>query len=182
MNSCINCKKNTLSKIVKLGSQPLSGVFLKKKHNNLKKYTLDLYECNFCKLVQMKKSVNTEDMFGDTYEYKTSLSKLMIDHIFEKVKYISKKKILRKISKILDIGCNDGTFLNFFSKKKYDLFGADPSAKKFKYNYNKKIKILDDFFTKEKLNNQFGTLNFDLITSFAMFYDVNEPNKFCKDI
>ena len=30
MNSCINCKKNNLSKIVKLGSQPLSGVFLKK--------------------------------------------------------------------------------------------------------------------------------------------------------
>ena len=55
MNSCINCKKNTLSKIVKLGSQPLSGVFLKKKYNNLKKYTLDLYMCNFCKLVQMKK-------------------------------------------------------------------------------------------------------------------------------
>ena len=182
MNSCINCKKNTLSKIVKLGSQPLSGVFLKKKYNNLKKYTLDLYMCNFCKLVQMKKSVKTEDMFGDTYEYKTSLSKLMVDHIFEKVKYINKKKFLRKNSKILDIGCNDGTFLNFFSKNKYDLFGADPSAKKFKHNYNKKIKILNDFFTKEKINNQFGTLNFDLITSFAMFYDVNEPNKFCKDI
>jgi len=121
-------------------------------------------------------------MFGETYEYRTSLSELMVKHIFNKVKYINKKKFLKKNSKILDIGSNDGTFLNFFSKQKYELFGVDPSANKFKYNYNKKINILDDFFTEKKIESRFGILKFDLITSFAMFYDVNEPNKFCKDI
>ena len=69
-------------------------------------------------------------MFGDTYEYKTSLSNLMIRHIYKKVNFL-KKKIFKKNAKILDIGSNDGTFLNFFSKDKFELYGIDPSAKKF---------------------------------------------------
>jgi len=182
MINCISCKKQKLNKIVKIGSQPLSGVFLNKKLRNEKKYPLDLYECGNCKLVQMKNLKKKDQMFGDTYEYKTSLSKLMTDHIYNKVKKINKKKYLKKNSKILDIGSNDGTFLNFFSKKQYDLYGIDPSAKKFKKNYNKKINLISKFFNKKNIEEKYHNIKFDLITSFAMFYDVDDPNKFCKEI
>ena len=55
-------------------------------------------------------------MYGLTYGYRTSLSPLMIKHIKKIYDFISKKKYLKKGSSILDIGSNDGTFLNFFSK------------------------------------------------------------------
>ncbi len=121
-------------------------------------------------------------MFGTTYEYRTSLSKLMNEHISNKSKFLLKKKFVNNNSKILDIGSNDGTFLNEFSKNK-SLYGIDPSAKKFKKYYNKKIKIIFDYFSKknvEKFTKK--KIYFDVISSFAMFYDVRDPNTFCSDI
>ena len=82
----------------------------------------------------------------------------------------------------MDIGSNDGTFLNNFDKS-HELFGVDPSAKKFKKLYNKKIKVIDNFFSRKNiLYFTKEETQFDLISSFAMFYDVDDPNSFCKDI
>jgi len=178
MNYCINCKKKNLKKIVEIGKQPLSGIFLKSRKFTLKKYSLDLFRCQKCDLVQLADRPKKEKMFGENYEYSTALSKLMISHIKEKVNYLKKKKFVKKNSRILDIGSNDGTFLNQFKKQNY-LVGIDPSAKKYKYNYKNNIKIYFDFFSKKIFNKD---QKFDLITSFAMFYDVSEPNIFCSDI
>lgn len=182
--SCVNCKNKRLKKIVNLNKQPISSLFYDKPKKKLKLYPLDLYECQNCNLVQLIKLAPLKNMYGSTYGYRTSLSKLMIDHMSEKFKLILKKKIISKINdNILDIGCNDGTFLNFFAKKNYkNLYGIDPSAQKFLYNYNFKIKIVTDFFSKKRVENQFGNKKFELITSFAMFYDIEDPNSFCKDI
>ena len=131
---CKNCKKNKLKKIVKLEKQPISSVFLSKKKFNLKKYSLDLYECNSCKLVQFSSLPPLGDMYGETYGYRTSLSNLMVNHMKNKfIKIIKNKKILNNKNLILDIGSNDGTFLNFFAKKNKNLqlYGIDPSSEKF---------------------------------------------------
>ena len=65
-----------------------------------------------CKLVQFKKLPPLDDMYGETYGYRTSLSPLMIKYMREKFKnFIA--KIVKKSSSILDIA--DGTF-KFFCK------------------------------------------------------------------
>jgi NDP-4-keto-2,6-dideoxyhexose 3-C-methyltransferase len=183
---CINCGNKKLRKIVSMGSQPLSGIFYKKKNYNLRKYPLDLYRCNKCTLVQLRKTAKKIEMFGKTYEYRTSLSNLMITHIKNKIKYLKSNNFLKKRSNILDIGSNDGTFLNYFDKSN-NLIGVDPSADKFKKFYKKNIHVCSDFFSKKILNNfnkqkKISINQFDIITSFAMFYDVDDPNSFCKDI
>ena len=86
MFKCKNCKINKFRKIVNIGRQPLSGIFLRKKTFNPKKYSLDLFECKNCKLVQLRESAKSSDMFGQRYEYSTALSSLMIDHIKKNLK------------------------------------------------------------------------------------------------
>ena len=78
--TCLNCRNLNLKKIVSMGKQPLSGIFLNKKTYNLKKYPLDLHICKKCNLVQLKKYAKLELMYGSQYGYKTSISKLMIKH------------------------------------------------------------------------------------------------------
>ena len=181
--TCKNCKSSSLKKIINVGKQPISSHFYSSKRHNLKKYSLDLYKCNKCKLVQLKTIPKLKDMYGLNYGYRTSLSPLMINHMKNKYSLIEKNLENKKI-KILDIGSNDGTFLNFFSKKKkISLFGIDPSAEKFSKYYNKKIKLEVNYFSKKNINKKFGKdIKFDLITSFAMFYDIADPNKFAKEI
>ena len=110
---CRNCKSTSFIKIAKIGNQPISSLFLKKKII-IKNYSLDLYKCISCNLVQLSKIPNLKDMYGSQYGYKTSVSNLMIDHLRRKIKELEKYKIFKKNSNILDIGSNDGTFLNFF--------------------------------------------------------------------
>ena len=106
----------------------------------------------------------------------------MISHLKKKIYKITKLNILRKNDNILDIGSNDGTFLKLLGKK-YNLWGVDPSAKKFKKNY-KEMNLITSFFSKKNIvkKNKNKKIKFKLITSFAVFYDVDEPNNFCKDI
>jgi NDP-4-keto-2,6-dideoxyhexose 3-C-methyltransferase len=187
---CKNCKKNKLKKIVKLEKQPISSVFLSKKKFNLKKYSLDLYECNSCKLVQFSSLPPLGDMYGETYGYRTSLSNLMVNHMKNKfIKIIKNKKILNNKNLILDIGSNDGTFLNFFAKKNKNLqlYGIDPSSEKFSKYYNENIELVTNFFSYKNLKKHIKDEKiiknqFSLITSFAMFYDIDKPNDFCEDI
>ena len=123
-------------------------------------------------------------MYGTTYGYRTSLSKYMVDHMKKKYNFLIKSNYLKNKSSILDIGSNDGTFLNFFAKKghKMDLFGIDPSSVKFKKFYDKKINLVSDYFSKNKIDKYYLNKKFNLVTSFAMFYDIEDPNSFTKDI
>ncbi len=180
--SCKNCKSRSLKKIINIGNQPLSSHFYSKKNHKLKNYSLDLYICQKCNLIQFKSLPKLDDMYGLNYGYRTSLSPLMIEHM--KNKFLkNKKELAKKKTNILDIGCNDGTFLNFFKKlKKINLYGIDPSAKKFKQYHSKKINLIIDYFERKKIQKKFKDIKFDLITSFAMFYDIEDPNSFCKDI
>ena len=113
-------------------------VFYKTKKYNLKKYSLDLFKCKKCSLVQLNNNFISENLFGKEYGYETSVSNLMIEHLKEKKFRFIKYKYIKKNSNILDIGCNDGTFLNLFSKS-YNSYGIDPSAIKFKKKYITKI-------------------------------------------
>ena len=183
---CRNCNKKNFLNVVSLGNQPLSGLFYKKKEKNLKKYKLNLIKCNFCGLVQLDKTINPKKMFGSGYGYKSSASALMINHLKEKNIFLKKNFLKKKKISDLDIVSNDGTFLNSFSKENL-LIGVDPSLKKFKSFYKKGIHKINNFFDQKKIEEYIykikkKNLKLDLISSFAMFYDVQDPNKFCKDI
>ena len=179
---CKNCRHNSLIKIVKIGKQPLSGFFYPNKKKKLEKYSLDLHKCPKCHLVQLSNLANTKKMYGSHYGYKTSVSKMMLLHLKEKIQRLKKFKFIKKGNNILDIGSNDASFLKLLGNK-YNLYGIDPSAKKFKNNY-KNMKLITDFFSKKNIlkNVKNKNIKFDLISSFAIFYDVEDPNSFCKDI
>ena len=182
---CRNCKNQNFKKIINIGSQPVSSKTFKKKIS-LKSYPLDLFKCNKCDLIQLSKAAPPSVMYGSGYGYWTSLSRLMIDHMKKKVNKIK----LKKSARVLDIGCSDPTFLELLKSKNknLELFAVDPSSEKFKGSFEKKnINLIVDYFSRSVIDNfckvkKIKSKKFSLISSFAMFYDINDPNKFCGDI
>jgi hypothetical protein len=82
----------------------------------------------------------------------------------------------------VDIGCNDGTLLSFVPKHMQRV-GFDPA----KNGYKEKSQahadiIIEDYFTQKSLAKAVGTKKAKIITSIAMFYDLEDPNKFVSDI
>ena len=100
---CKNCNQKRLKKIISIGKQPISSVFLSKINRILKKYPLNLYECLNCKLIQFYKLAPLKDMYGSTYGYRTSLSKMMVSHIKKKYEKILKDHLIHNINQNLDI-------------------------------------------------------------------------------
>ena len=84
----------------------------------------------------------------------------------------------------MDIGSNDGTFLNLLANLKgVKLFGMDPSSKKFLNNYKKYYCNYRFFFKKKiisQMSNHESKEKFNIITSFAMFYDIEDQIVFVK--
>ena len=110
--TCI-CKNNLREKI-NFGNLPLVNNYSKKK--KLTKYPTVICQCTVCNLIQLKYSVPDKILFPNNYSYLSGNSKEKIDNfnsLITKLKKISKGGN----SKILDIGSNDGSFLNLAKKK-----------------------------------------------------------------
>ncbi|MCK5610524.1 methyltransferase domain-containing protein [Candidatus Pacearchaeota archaeon] len=82
-------------------------------------------------------------------------------------------------ARVLDIGCNDGTLLSHYSNE-FKKYGVDPSdvAQEIKGN----VTVVQDIFPSDELTSCLQGKKLDIITSIAMFYDLEDPIKFTKGI
>tara|TARA_B100000965_G_scaffold369910_1_gene357644 strand:- start:1211 stop:2437 length:1227 start_codon:yes stop_codon:yes gene_type:complete len=178
---CRSCKSNNIKKVFDLGKQKLSGVFPKNKNqDHLPSGSLSMVFCNTCKLLQLENSFDPNAMYGDNYGYMSSLNSSMLKHLYNKSCNLKKIVELSVGDAVVDIGSNDGSFLNFFSNKQV-LIGIDPTIKKLGKFYRKDIIKISNFFSKELFHKNYDK-KVKLVTSISMFYDLENPIKFSEDI
>lgn len=144
---CTLCESKNLKNILKLGKTPLANSYTKYKNSKELIFPLNVIICSSCGHSQLKELINPSLMFKD-YLYVSGTSPILIKHFenyFQKIK--KSLKLNKSKDKILDIACNDGTFLDFFKKDNFkNVIGIDP-AKNLRYlNKKKKIDINTKFF------------------------------------
>ncbi len=129
----------------------------------------------------MKQSYSLDEMYGDNYGYRSGLNASMVSHLGQKIKTLERLANLTDNDLVIDIGSNDATSLKAYSSgcKKV---GIDPTGLKFKEYYTNDITLIPDFFTAQKFKNIFKNDKAKIITSIAMFYDLESPMAFVKDI
>lgn len=181
---CRLCKGKNLKQILDLGNQPMSGIFPKLTELPPPSSPLVLMYCDDCGFVQLKHSANVSNMYGLTYGYHSSLSQSMVAHLKAIVKKLSRSVNLTEGDSVLDIGCNDGTLLNSYSEERRGIsrFGIDPSSEKFLSHFEKDIKIAIDFFSAYSARSLFADQKQKIVTSIAMFYDLDDPVTFARTI
>lgn len=185
INKCRICGNKNLVTVMSLGEQALTGVFPKSKMEIISQGPLDLVQCigdNNCGLVQLKQSYDLSEMYGMNYGYRSSLNSSMVKHLHSKVEKILASGILKKGDLIIDIGSNDGTTLRAYPSNKYRLVGVDPTGIKFSSYYPREIQLIVDFFSAGVVNEVLAGQKAKVITSFSMFYDLEDPVAFAKEI
>lgn len=181
IDKCRICESNELETVLSLGDQFLTGVFPKSVKEEITKGPLDLVWCHECGLLQLKHSYSLDEMYGDNYGYRSGLNKSMVRHLTNKIKMLENLVYLSNDDLVIDIGSNDATSLKAYSGK-YQKVGIDPTGEKFKEFYTNNITLIPDFFNEKVFKNLFPTKKAKVITSIAMFYDLEDPNEFVKDI
>lgn len=185
ITTCRICGNEQLNSIFELGKQALTGRFPRDPGEDIPVEPLSLFQCDLtkgCGLVQLQHSYDLGELYGDTYGYRSGLNKSMVEHLKAKVLEILSRDWLSDGDIVLDIGSNDGTTLGHYPQSKYKLIGIDPSAKKFAKYYREDIVFVSDFFTAANFRAHFPNENAKVITSFSMFYDLESPVDFAKDV
>jgi hypothetical protein len=178
---CRNCKSSNLINLFSLGRLSFTGKFPRNRKQNIPKKEIALVICNYCKLVQLNKNFDLNYMYNQDYGYRTGINSTMTNHVKYLVKELEKKIKLKKKDVVLDIASNDATLLNFYSKNLVKV-GIDPLVRKYK-NYYKNIDYsYSKFFSKNILNKRILKKKIKCITALSVFYDINDPNNFLKEI
>jgi len=178
---CRICHTTNLINVLSLGEQALTGVFPHHVSDTVSSGPLDLVWCTRCGLLQLKQSYNLEEMYGDNYGYRSGLNAFMVRHLTNKIKTLEHLGKLSESDLVLDIGSNDATSLKAYTIKCKKV-GIDPTGTKFKSFYSEDIDLIPDFFSKEVFTKNYPCEKAKIITSIAMFYDLEEPAEFVKGI
>ena len=181
ITKCRIGKSTNLITVLSLGEQYLTGVFPKNINEEITKGPLDLVWCPDSGLLQMKHSYSLDEMYGDNYGYRSGLNASMVSHLQQKIRTLEKLAKPLNTDLVIDIGSNDATSLKSYSGK-FRKVGIDPTGKKFIEFYTDEISLIPDFFSKEVFNNVFPNEKAKIVTSIAMFYDLEDPGKFVRDI
>ncbi len=184
--TCRVCGSDSLTPVIDLGEQYLQGSFVKegKELPPMRKIPCQIVRCNpmadetACGLLQMKHSVPPEILYA-AYWYRSGTNNTMREHL----KSIAARAMEiwgKTDAAVLDIGCNDGTLLKNYPAR-FIKFGVDPSDVAQEVT-GENLQVVQDVFPSPKLNEVLGERKLDIVTSIAMFYDLENPVEFCRRI
>jgi SAM-dependent methyltransferase len=184
-NTCRVCGSSALTKVIDLGEQYLQGSFIKegKECPPTRKIPTILVRCDpsldekACGLLQMAHTVPPAILYA-SYWYRSGTNKTMRDHLSSIVADALEMAPGDQL-RVLDIGCNDGTLLHAYPSA-FQKYGVDPSD--VAQTVGADVKVIQDTFPSAELTKLISADKFDIVTSIAMFYDLEDPVAFVRGI
>jgi len=183
--TCRICGSSALTKVIDLGEQYLQGSFIKsgKETPPLRRIPTELLRCDptideeACGLLQTETSVPPAILYS-AYWYRSGTNQTMRDHL-KGIADVASDFVGNANARVLDIGCNDGTLL-FSYPDSFVKFGVDPSD--IAREIPGEITVVQDTFPSHELNGLIADRRFDIVTSIAMFYDLENPVDFVEQV
>lgn len=175
------CQSKNLTSVLNLGTQALTGVFPASLEEKVPEGPVELVWCAECGLLQMAHSYEPDEMYGDNYGYRSGLNASMVRHLTNKIRYLQRIVPLSSDSVVLDIGSNDATSLKAYEVDGVRKIGIDPTGGKFRKYYTDDIELVEDFFSADAFRSV-ESRQANIVTSIAMFYDLEDPIAFARQI
>ena len=182
ISRCRLCHSKKIKQIIDFGKICLTSAFPFKKSKYNKIVPMIFGFCEKCKLPQLLHNYSLSELYNEDYGYRSGINQSMVKHLTGITNDIKKIIKFKKGDNVLDIASNDSTLLKTYNISSNKYYGIDPTIKQFKNFYPKKFKALPSLFTKERFLKLSKMGKAKVITSIAMFYDVQNPNKFVSDI
>ncbi|MBU2616340.1 MAG: class I SAM-dependent methyltransferase [Nanoarchaeota archaeon] len=184
IDSCRSCGSKNLSGILSLGDLYVTN-FVNYEDEQGPKIPLDLMLCgpqDGCGLLQLGHTTPPELMWGEQYWYKSGINSMIRADLKDIVEKSRALIPLESGDTVVDIGCNDGTLLGFYDVPGLNLVGFEPSKNVALEAQAKGMQVVRDFFNGEAYSSEVGEKKAKIITAISMFYDLDAPNDFVRDI
>lgn len=173
---CRACGSKNLDLVLSLGLTPLANNLLSSKNEDFNVYPLEILKCGEfdCFNVQLSVVVPPDEMFKN-YLYISSTTEVFRNHFEKLAKKIVKENRLSNKSLVIDIGSNDGIFLEPLKQMGINFLGVDPAQNVAKIANEKGLKTINSYFDKKvvnKIDQKYGKA--DVVTAFNVFAHSDE--------
>jgi hypothetical protein len=180
LKKCEICGNKNLDKVLNLGSHPLCDDLVRiDSPRKCIEYPIEILFCKVCYTAYQKFQVSKQKLFSKDYHYRARMTGSVLNGMSDLVNSIERKIGSLKNKNCLDIGCNDGSLLNFFKNKGCKTLGVEPTgaAKECKH------KVINKFFDK-KVALQIKNSNFapDIITFTNVFAHIEDLNELINNL
>ena len=146
--NCRLCGEQNLVKVLSFPSTPPANQFVGSEklgeHQNV--FPLDVWLCESCGHAQLVDVVDPDILFKD-YVYVSGTSKVFVEHFRKYAESVVSYYNIKKGSRVLDIGSNDGTLLRHFKNQGMEVLGIDPALKISQEASRSGIPTLTGFFS-----------------------------------
>lgn len=180
ITKCRICDGTNLSTVFDIGDLKINA-FTASPNTDVGTAPLTLVHCPECDLIQLSHTVREQELYTN-YWYLSRLNKKIVDNLNSIVVDVLAEIPTKADDIVMDIGANDGTLLSFYPDH-VTTVGVDP-AQNIHAELEKNCNVLiGDFFTKDTFLHRMGAdAKAKIITTVAMFYDLDDPNTFVQNI
>lgn len=181
---CRFCFSDNLEIVMKFGEIPLAGGFLKQKKDfsEEKYYPLDIAFCKNCYLLQSVNVIEADTLFRN-YFYHSSSIKTLVSYFESIAKNLGFQLKNRNKPFVVEIGCNDGGFIQSLKNKHIASLGIDPASNIVLPLIKKGYPIINDYFSlmlAKKIAKTRGKA--DIIISFNTFAHIEDMHTIIKGV
>jgi hypothetical protein len=129
ITSCEVCGNKNLTPVLDLGLHPMcDDLVLVGDSRICKEYPIEILYCNTCLTAHQKYQVPKEELFPSTYHYRSRFTADVLNGMKGLVESCLERFGSMQGKKVLDIGCNDGSLLDFFREKGAITIGLEPTG------------------------------------------------------
>jgi SAM-dependent methyltransferase len=170
--SCLACGSTELTIANNLGNQPLANNFLPSENSEENSYPLQVNLCKKCYHLQLSHVVDPKIIYTN-YAYVSGTSQTYLDYMWWFAKWCREYSNNYRGS-VLDIGCNDGSQLDFFNKLGFSTYGVDPAENLHTTSTGKGHRVVCGFWNEESIGN-LDNRQFDIVVAQNAFAHNPDP-------
>jgi C-methyltransferase-like protein/methyltransferase family protein/putative zinc binding protein len=186
--TCRICGSSALTPVLSLGDQHIAGAFAEPGGEQpvQRAIPLELVRCDMtrdeeaCGLIQTRHTVPGSILYH-SYWYRSGINRTMTENLHGIAKTAQELVGLGPGDLVIDIGCNDGTLLDGYDAESISYLGYDPSDVS-RYAVEKGYDVVNDFFSAGPFKERYADRKAKVVTSIAMFYDLERPRDFLADV
>jgi SAM-dependent methyltransferase len=179
--TCLACNSEHINPALNLGLSPLANSYKDSAEQEDARYPLAVNLCHDCYHLQLSHTVDPGVIYKN-YMYATGTNNTIQQYCKWFANFVREYNNYHSASKVLDIGCNDGTQLDYFAELGYKTYGIDP-AENLHDRISSKHTAVCDFFGPDAVDKLKSLqLTYDIITAQNVFAHNPTPVEFLQSV
>ena len=178
--SCRLCERNTLYEVINFGNQPIVHHLRENIEESVVEYPFRLGSCEFCGFLQLLDPIDAALLYQNYFTLSSWKNQPHVPRLVEVIQSLIGRDHSHSI---LDIGCNDGTFLDTLKNQGYqNLHGIEPTLDAYEAAMSKHSCIHNTFFSRAIATELFTKAYFNIITTRQVLEHVTDLQDFLAGI